>query len=325
MLNDGRDRCEVCGMTNSKEKQLHICNACKLSLFCSRKCQDFAWKKRGHRQICTDRQMAVVKIQRTWRRVRRQVRRVRQLHEMERRVEIIKKGVLKADKKHLNRRSVLRAGTLLLFWIWLAFISVVINTGGKIDTNEISLIRAESAWYKHMKSSIMEKLNTHLDESNGLGFQMGESKGLFHRYIDEIGGTVGVHPYDAFTNPMWNVNWDENLDEDEVEYVRENMVAFSNDFFSLNDILFGRIGYMSIALPFVEIAVLPWEDLPGYIELRRWVIANPDVRDKPLIAKIEKLLPRFVPRMKQNDKEESFAKAMESYDEQESFAKAMES
>ena len=75
MLNDGRDRCEVCGMTNSKEKQLHICNACKLSLFCSRKCQDFAWKKRGHRQICTDRKMAVVKIQRTWRRVRRQVRR----------------------------------------------------------------------------------------------------------------------------------------------------------------------------------------------------------------------------------------------------------
>ena len=30
LLSDGRPRCEVCGESNSKEKQLNLCNGCKL-------------------------------------------------------------------------------------------------------------------------------------------------------------------------------------------------------------------------------------------------------------------------------------------------------
>jgi len=71
-LNDGQDRCEVCGALDSKDKQLSICNGCKLSLFCSARCQEYAWKKKNHKIICQERQMtvqvkSVVRIQTTWR------------------------------------------------------------------------------------------------------------------------------------------------------------------------------------------------------------------------------------------------------------------
>ena len=65
-LNDGQDRCEVCGRLDSKDKQLSICNGCKLSLFCSVRCQEYAWKKKNHKIICQKRHMAAMKIQAAW-------------------------------------------------------------------------------------------------------------------------------------------------------------------------------------------------------------------------------------------------------------------
>jgi len=72
VINDGQDRCEVYGTLDSKDKQLNICNGCKLSLFCSVRCQEYAWKKKNHKIICQERQRAVqvrsaVKIQSSWR------------------------------------------------------------------------------------------------------------------------------------------------------------------------------------------------------------------------------------------------------------------
>ena len=72
VINDGQDRCEVCGALDSKDKKLNICNGCKLSLFCSVQCQEYAWKKKNHKIICQERQRAVqVKsaaiIQSSWR------------------------------------------------------------------------------------------------------------------------------------------------------------------------------------------------------------------------------------------------------------------
>ena len=72
VINDGQDRCEVCGALDSKDKQLNICNGCKLSLFCSVRCQEYAWKKKNHKIICQERQMtvqlkSVVRVQSSWR------------------------------------------------------------------------------------------------------------------------------------------------------------------------------------------------------------------------------------------------------------------
>jgi len=71
-LNDGQDRCEVCGALDSKYKQLNICNGCKLSIFCSVRCQEYAWKKKNHKIVCQERQMimqlnSAVTIQSHWR------------------------------------------------------------------------------------------------------------------------------------------------------------------------------------------------------------------------------------------------------------------
>ena len=67
VINDGQDRCEVCGALDSKDKQLTICDGCKLSLFCSVRCQEYAWKKKKHKIVCQERQKAVLKIQSAWR------------------------------------------------------------------------------------------------------------------------------------------------------------------------------------------------------------------------------------------------------------------
>ena len=67
VINDGQDRCEVCGVLDGKDKQLNICDGCKLSLFCSVRCQEYAWKKKNHKIICQERQKAVLKIQSVWR------------------------------------------------------------------------------------------------------------------------------------------------------------------------------------------------------------------------------------------------------------------
>jgi len=69
LMNDGQDRCEVCGALDSKDKQLNICNDCKLSLFCSVRCQEYAWKKKNHKIVCQERQRAAMKIQLAWRTV----------------------------------------------------------------------------------------------------------------------------------------------------------------------------------------------------------------------------------------------------------------
>ena len=37
MLNDGQDRCEVCGVLDGKDVRLDMCDGCKISLFCSGK------------------------------------------------------------------------------------------------------------------------------------------------------------------------------------------------------------------------------------------------------------------------------------------------
>ena len=65
MLDDGRDRCEICGVTNNKEKQLHLSNGCRISLYCSVTCQEYGWNR--HKIICKERQRAVLKIQSAWR------------------------------------------------------------------------------------------------------------------------------------------------------------------------------------------------------------------------------------------------------------------
>ena len=72
VINDGQDRCEVCGALDSKDKQLNICNGCKQSLFCSVRCQEYSWKKKNHKIICQERQInmqvkSVVTIQSSWR------------------------------------------------------------------------------------------------------------------------------------------------------------------------------------------------------------------------------------------------------------------
>ena len=44
MLNDGQDRCEVCGALDGKDVRLDMCDGCKMSLFCSGKYKFiFAW------------------------------------------------------------------------------------------------------------------------------------------------------------------------------------------------------------------------------------------------------------------------------------------
>ena len=43
-LNDGQDRCEVCGVLDGKDVRLDMCDGCKISLFCSGKYKYiFAW------------------------------------------------------------------------------------------------------------------------------------------------------------------------------------------------------------------------------------------------------------------------------------------
>ena len=226
MLNND-DRCEVCKVVqgevrnNGKKKQLHLCNGCKLSLYCSKKCQEYDWKR--HKKICRDRQRAVLKIQFLWRKHHKQQ-------------ESIKCGK-KLDEKNASPTTptrVMSARRVMLSWAAMPFAIFILS--GIIHASDLyDFFRALTRWDKHMMQSLSEKWEVQLTESEkareiaARGLLTGM---IFYRRFRKRKEPFVCHPFDALSNLKWNVDWDAYLDEDEIEYVLNNAGTFAQNIFN---------------------------------------------------------------------------------------------
>jgi len=141
--------------------------------------------------------------------------------------------------------------------------------------------------------------------------QWAESTGHFYRF--DTAYVLICHPYDAFTNPTWKVNWDENLDKDEVEFVRENINKFANWFMSDSKEFHG---HTVIDLPNGNAASLAWDDLPAYTQWRKLYTYDElkEMSSLGLKEKISKSVPSYVSLS--YEAATVFYKAKEKLDEQ---------
>ena len=307
---DGRPRCEVCGITNSKTKQLHICNGCKVSLFCSKKCQDYAWKKRGHREFCLERQRAAVTVQRLWR--RKICQRVRRREEITRRREEMKRGIMAIKRVVVNMVHMVVWTVETMKDMIMSVKNAMVNVMSSII---LGLIQAAGAMKGIMmtvyhKSGQMARVLALLGIFYFIHFfyvtyiclriyygvmgkweaQWGESTGFFYRF--DTAYVLICHPYDAFTNPTWKVNWDENLDKDEVGFVHEFSDVFAKRFMSYSKEFHG---HTVVDLPNGKAASLAWDDLPAYTQWRK-LYTYDELKEMSALGwkeKISKSVPSF--------------------------------
>ena len=120
--------------------------------------------------------------------------------------------------------------------------------------------------------------------------QWGESTGFFYRF--DTAYVLICHPYDAFTNPTWKVNWDENLDKDEVGFVHEFSDVFAKRFMSHSKEFHG---HTVVDLPNRKAASLAWDDLPAYTQWRK-LYTYDELKEMSALGlkeKISKSVPSF--------------------------------
>ena len=104
--------------------------------------------------------------------------------------------------------------------------------------------------------------------------QTKKTNGFFYRYIEDH--VLYCHPYDAFSNPTWNVSWVYDLTEDEVDFANSIMRKLADHHYDSSNPKLGLTSFISSR--HAEAPWITWAEASRYISLNA-VIRNPSSDD----------------------------------------------